>query len=156
MFYNFNLHICCLFCTCFRFSLCQVLIESSFPPSPFFPQGTTWERDRQGRGNDRQKGATVKRGEWRWDNRGEGMNREEGMTGDRSKGKPGKRWEHSEQGDDNLKCIALRCFGELSHTKLYTFVFSLQICRYQLHSNSWSNSCFITSTVQILANQNNS
>ena len=64
------------------------------------------------------------------------MNREEGMTGDRSKGKPGKRGEHSEQGDDNLKCIALRCFGELSHTKLYTFVFLLQICRYQLHSNS--------------------
>ena len=44
------------------------------------------------------------------------MNREEGMTGDRSKGKPGKRGEHSEQGDDNLKCIALRCFRELSHT----------------------------------------
>ena len=44
------------------------------------------------------------------------MNREEGMTGDRSKGKPGKRGEHSEQGDDNLKCIASRCFGELSHT----------------------------------------
>ena len=55
------------------------------------------------------------------------MNREEGMTGERSKGNPGKR---GEQGDENLKCIALQCFAELSHTKLYTFVFSLQICRY--------------------------
>ena len=28
-------------------------------------EGTSWERDREGRGNDRQKGATVKRGAWR-------------------------------------------------------------------------------------------
>ena len=71
-------------------------------------QGRGYE---QGRGNDRGK---VK---------GES----------RSKGNPGKR---GEEGDENLKCIALQCFAELSHTKLYTFVFSLQICRYQLHSNS--------------------
>ena len=49
------------------------------------------------------------------------MNREEGMTGDRSKGKPGKRGEHSEQGDDNLKCIALRFFRRIVTYKALHF-----------------------------------